>query len=392
MIHRSASGAHAHAEAVGLYVHLPWCAKKCPYCDFNSFELRGALPQRDYIAALLRDLDYESDVIGSRTVASIYIGGGTPSLFSADRIGSLLEGIRAAVDVCGSAEITLEANPGTIEASRFIGFREAGVNRVSIGVQSLRDEQLARLGRVHSSAEARSAVAAALTAGFDSVNLDLMYALPGDSVAEGLEDLECAISLGTPHLSWYQLTLEPNTAWERRSPSGMPDQDVVEPLERAGRDMLAAAGFERYEVSAYAQPGHRCTHNLRYWRFDDYIGIGAGAHSKCRLAGGSGHRRYGKLRNPQTYMKTAGSAACVESSETVSESDTITLEYLMNTLRLVDGTTITDFEAVTGAGMSAIADAWRQGRRRGLFVDVDDRLCVTEQGMNQLNRLLRLLC
>jgi len=382
----------SNAAPLGLYVHLPWCARKCPYCDFNSFELRGALPETEYVEALLRDLEHESQPIGHREVASIYMGGGTPSLFSAQAIQRLLEGIGSTVAVAGNVEVTLEANPGATEAGKFGEFRDAGVNRISIGVQSLRDEQLERLGRVHSAAQARSAVAAALAAGFDSVNLDLMYGLPRDSAAEGLADLEAAIALGTPHLSWYQLTLEPNTAWERRPPAGIPTEDSVERLEQAGREMLASAGFERYEISAYAKDGHQCRHNLLYWRFGDYVGIGAGAGSKMRMADGRGHRRYSKLRNPRSYLDAAGGASCVESSETITEPQTVSLEYLMNALRLVSGTTASEFEAATGIGVAAIERTLSEARELGLLENDTRRLCATREGMNQLNSVLRMFC
>jgi len=380
------------AAPLGLYVHLPWCARKCPYCDFNSFELRGALQENEYVDALLRDLEHESQLIGQREFVSIYIGGGTPSLFSARAIQRLLEGIGSMVAVAGDVEVTLEANPGAIETDRFDGFRHAGVNRISIGVQSLRDEQLERLGRVHSAAQARSAVGAALACGFDSVNLDLMYGLPRDGGAEGLADLEAAIALGTPHLSWYQLTLEHNTAWERRPPAGIPTEDSIERLEQEGRKLLASAGFERYEISAYAKPGHQCRHNLLYWRFGDYVGIGAGAGSKVTMADRRGHRRYSKLRNPRSYLDAAGGASCVESSETITEPRTVSLEYLMNALRLVTGTTASEFEAATGIGVAAIEGTLSEARELGLLDNDARALCATQEGMNRLNDVLRLFC
>jgi len=390
--HQRARAGSSAESAAGLYVHLPWCAAKCPYCDFNSFALRGALPEGDYVAALLRDLRYEADRCGQGRYASIYIGGGTPSLFTAGSIARLLDGIHAAVDVSADAEITLEANPGTIETRRFRGFRDAGVNRVSIGVQSLRDAQLARLGRVHSAAEAAAAVTAALAAGFASVNLDLMYGLPGDGPGDSLSDLRHAIALGTPHLSWYQLTLEPHTAWARRPPAGLPDDTVVEPLETAGRELLAAAGLHRYEVSAYARPGMACRHNLNYWHFGDYVGIGAGAHSKRRRTDGQGHVRYSKLRNPGSFMREAGRQACVESTDEVSEPHSIALEFLMNALRLLEGVPAGDLEARTGVEISVVAESLRQAQRQGLLASFPKRLRTTPQGLSQLNRILSLMC
>jgi oxygen-independent coproporphyrinogen-3 oxidase len=343
------------------------------------------------VAALLRDLNYESATIGARKIASIYLGGGTPSLFSVAQVARLLDGIRTAVRLSDSVEITLEANPGAIEVTRFAGFRAAGVNRVSVGVQSLRDDRLVRLGRVHSAAEARNAVAAALAADFDSVNLDLMYGLPGDGVAEGLSDLQNAIALGTPHLSWYQLTLEPHTAWERHPPAGIPDDDIVASLEGEGRALLEDAGLQRYEVSAYARVGHRCTHNLNYWRFADYIGIGAGAHSKRSLQAGAGHLRCGKQRNPQRYMTTAGTAEAIEHRENVEEPRAIALEYLMNALRLVEGTSIGHFERTAGIDAAVIAAACQQARHDGLLSVDADRLCASEQGFSRLNSILRMV-
>jgi putative oxygen-independent coproporphyrinogen III oxidase len=383
--------ANQEADSIGLYIHMPWCARKCPYCDFNTFERRGDLPENDYVSALLRDLNFESAAIRSRTIQSIYIGGGTPSLFSAAQIGRLLDGIHRAATVSEHVEITLEANPGTVEAGRFAGFLEAGVNRMSIGVQSLRDDRLRQLGRVHNAADARNAVIAALAAGFDSINLDLMYGLPGDTVADGLFDLQSAIALETPHLSWYQLTLEPNTAWERQPPEGMPQDSVVARLEQRGRKLLSEAGFARYEVSAYAKLGHRCAHNLRYWRFGDYVGIGAGAHSKLRSINGSGHMRYSKLRNPLSYMRAAGTTRSVETLEELDAADAVVLEYLMNALRLVDGTSIRDFEAATGVDACVITAACSAARQRGLLCKDEDRLRATGAGFGQLNRILGLL-
>lgn len=379
------------AEPISLYVHLPWCVQKCPYCDFNSFALRGELPETDYVAALLRDLDFERAAIDGRAVASIYLGGGTPSLFSPAACAALLSGVRERVDIAANAEITLEANPGTLEAGRFAGFRTAGVNRVSIGVQSLRDARLVALGRVHSAAEARNAVAAAMRAGFNSVNLDLMYGLPGDGVDEGLQDLSAAIELGTPHLSWYQLTLEPHTAWERSPPADIPDDDINVELEARGRDLLRSAGYSRYEISAYAKPGHRCRHNLQYWRFGDYVGIGAGAHSKLRATAGPGHTRRSKRRNPLSYMQSAGQAACIETSEEISGCRAVTLEYLMNSLRLTGGTLADEFEQVCGIDGDALRVVRNSAVTAGLMESDSQRLCATKSGLAQLNAILRMV-
>jgi putative oxygen-independent coproporphyrinogen III oxidase len=391
MVSHTAFQTAAQAGSIGLYVHMPWCVKKCPYCDFNSHEIRSAAPEDGYVDALLRDLDYELKSVGPFAVSTIYIGGGTPSLFSGRQIARLLRGVRAAAEVSADAEITMEANPGALEAARFGEYRDAGVNRVSIGVQSLRDEQLLRLGRVHRAAEARAAVAGALAAGFDSVNLDLMYGLPYDNAADGLQDLKEALALGTAHLSWYQLTLEPNTAWERRPPAGLPDDEIVESIELEGRRMLADAGFVRYEVSAYARPGHQCAHNLNYWCFGDYVGIGAGAHSKRRASASEGYARYSRRRNPGSFARNVGKSAAIESHETVNDRRAIVLEYLMNALRLTKGTTLAEFEATTGVDSAHMVKACTSARREGLMSADQAQLCASATGYAQLNRILRMI-
>lgn len=269
---------------LSLYVHIPWCARKCPYCDFNSHAADRAVPERAYVDALLRDLEDELPGVGSRPIATLFIGGGTPSLFSAEAIARLLEGIRARVALAGDAEITLEANPGSADQDRFRGFRQAGVNRLSIGVQSFAPEKLRRLGRIHDREQALKAVAAARAAGFDNINLDLMFGLPEQTVTAALDDLATAIALGPKHLSFYQLTVEPNTRFYK-DPPRLPDEDTVEAMQRACQALLARQGYRRYEVSAYAQTDFRCRHNLNYWQFGDYLGIGAGAHGKLTDAG-----------------------------------------------------------------------------------------------------------
>lgn len=371
---------------LALYVHLPWCVRKCPYCDFNSYERDEALSERAYVAALLRDLAAEAPLAQGRALASVFIGGGTPSLFSGEAIAELLAGIRACLPLAAGTEITLEANPGAVEAERFAAYREAGVDRLSIGVQSFRDDELARLGRVHGAAEAERAVAMAHAAGFASVNIDLMYGLPGDDVGGALEDLERAIALSPAHLSWYQLTLEPGTAFHRRPPLGLPDDDVVAEIEDAGRERLAANGYARYEVSAYARPGHRCTHNVNYWEFGDYLGIGAGAHGKVTSIERNEVVRRAKPRNPRTYVVAAGT----ERNVVVERSDSLAVDYLMNALRLLDGVAIEYFEQRTGTSAREIAAARGEAVRRGWLEPRTDRLQATPQGLNVLNRLLAL--
>ncbi|HEX6997907.1 MAG TPA: radical SAM family heme chaperone HemW [Gammaproteobacteria bacterium] len=381
---------------LSLYVHLPWCLRKCPYCDFNSYEARGAVPEDAYVDALLRDLHAELPFAQGRALCSIFLGGGTPSLFSGDAIRRLLAGIRARLPLHADTEITLEANPGAAEAERFAAYREAGVNRLSIGVQSFRDAQLEALGRVHSAAEAVRAVELARRAGFDEVNLDLMYGLPGDDPEAALADLETAAALEPTHLSWYELTLEPGTAFHRRPPP-RPDEDVVLEIESRGRERLAARGFGRYEVSAYARPGHRCVHNLNYWQFGDYLGIGAGAHGKLtlgaeasrELGGSQAIVRRAKTRNPRTFMQTAGSPAAV-TVERIEEPRQAVLEFMMNALRLPDGVDADCFEQRTGQPLAAVEQPLAEAERRGWLRLEQRRVTPTAEGLRALNRVLQL--
>jgi oxygen-independent coproporphyrinogen-3 oxidase len=370
---------------LGLYVHLPWCIRKCPYCDFNSYEQRGVLPERDYVSALLRDLDSDLPLVGQRELTSIFVGGGTPSLFSGAAIAALLDGIRARIPMSGDVEVTLEANPGAAETERFGEFRAAGVNRLSIGVQSLRQNSLEALGRIHGPAEAIAAVRAAQAAGFANVNVDLMYGLPGDSVAGAVDDLEQVLALAPAHLSWYQLTLEPNTHFERHPPE-LPDDDSVISIEDAGRALLANRGYERYEVSAYARPGFRCRHNLNYWEFGDYLGIGAGAHGKLTVAPGAIERRV-KTRNPRTFLELAGTAA-VSTTERIESPGDIVTEFLMNALRLVDGVGAGLLTDRTGQPLERIQAGLSKARARGWITTDAARLRATPGGLQHLNRLL----
>ncbi len=373
---------------LSLYVHLPWCERKCPYCDFNSYEPRGGLPEHAYVQALLSDLDAESGFAHGRRVISVFIGGGTPSLFSGDAIRTLLDGIRARMAVADDVEITLEANPGSVEARRFAAFREAGVNRLSIGIQSFRDQQLRAIGRVHDRDEALRAAAVAREAGFDNLNLDLMYGLPDDDGEGALDDLHTAIALQPQHLSWYQLTLEPDTAFHRRPPP-LPADDEVAVIEQSGRALLAANGFGRYEISAYARATARCVHNLNYWTFGDYIGIGAGAHGKLTAPDRTGIVRRAKTRNPRTYMVAAGSAAAV-SVEQVTQPHALALEFMMNALRLTDGIDMVCFERHTGVLFDTIAAPLAEARRRG-WLDVDRHsIRPTPTGRAYLNAVLAL--
>ena len=369
-------------------MHLPWCVRKCPYCDFNSYEARGALPDAEYVDALLRDLRTELPFAQGRPIETIFLGGGTPSLFSGAAIRRLLDGVRAETTLSSTAEITLEANPGAVDAASFAAFREAGVNRLSIGIQSFRDEQLRVLGRVHDSSEAEAAVATARAAGFDNLNLDLMYGLPDDDAAGAVADLERAIALAPAHLSWYQLTLEPNTAFERRPPP-LPDDDAVAKIEERGRALLAAHGYERYEISAYARRGRRCLHNLNYWQFGDYLGVGAGAHGKITLPADAAIARRAKTRNPRTYVQRAGAAEAA-SEERIATRSQAALELLMNALRVLDGTPIETFEARAGQPAAAIGAARAAAAARGWLDAEPNRLRATPVGLERLNKLLEL--
>ena len=373
---------------LSLYVHLPWCVRKCPYCDFNSYEARGTLPDLEYVDALLRDLRGELPLAQGRTIETIFLGGGTPSLFSGKAIARLLDGLRAEAPIAANAEITLEANPGAVDAAHFAAYRDAGVNRLSIGVQSFRDEKLRALGRVHGSAQAEAAVATARAAGFANVNLDLMYGLPGDDVRGAVADLERAVALAPEHVSWYQLTLEPNTAFERRPPA-LPDDDDVARIEEHGRALLAAHGYERYEISAYARRGRRCLHNLNYWQFGDYLGLGAGAHGKLTLLEAGEIARRAKTRNPRTYLQRAGGEGAT-SEERVATRAQAGLEFLMNALRVLDGTAVETFEMRAGQPAAAIAAARAAATARGWLGSEPERLRATPAGLQRLNKLLEL--
>ncbi len=338
---------------LAVYVHIPWCERKCPYCDFNSHPATGALPEREYVAALLADLDQELAAVAGRSVTSIFIGGGTPSLFGVPALSALLDGLRARLEVAGDAEITLEANPGSSEQQRFAGYREIGVNRLSLGIQSFNDASLRALGRVHSACQGRAAIDMARAAGFDNLNLDLMHGLPGQTLAQAVDDVELAIAADPPHLSYYQLTLEPNTYFHRYPPP-LPDEDSLAAIERYALPRLAQAGYARYEVSAYARPGHRSRHNLNYWQFGDYLGIGAGAHGKLTLRSRRRVHRYVKQRQPRAYLAAASTASRVVSQRDLEDADLIE-EFLLNALRLSDGFEVEAFSLATGLPYARIA-------------------------------------
>src|SRR5690349_6854568 len=321
---------------LSLYVHLPWCVRKCPYCDFNSHEQRGVLPFGAYIDALLADLDHDLPLAWGRTVHSVFFGGGTPSLFPPEAIDAFLQQAAARLRFAPDAEITLETNPGTAEHGRFEGYRAAGVNRLSFGIQSFDDACLQRLGRIHDSREAEAAVRMARDAGFDDFNIDLMYALPGQDLAMAAADVRRAIALGPTHLSHYQLTLEPNTVFAARPPADIPDHDAAYDIQEHCQAILADAGYAQYETSAYARPGRQCAHNLNYWRFGDYLGIGAGAHGKISTGATGEIRRRWKPKNPRDYLASAGTAAGIGGDDAIAPENR-PFDYMLNTLRLVEG-------------------------------------------------------
>ncbi len=373
---------------LSLYIHLPWCLKKCPYCDFNSHEWSAtsapgqALPEQIYLNALHADLEASLPLIWGRPVHSVFIGGGTPSLFSPAAIDQLLADVRARVRLDADAEITLEANPGTFEKDRFRAFRQAGVTRLSVGVQSFNDAHLKALGRVHDRAQAIAAVEEAAQA-FDTFNLDIMYALPGQTLADCEADMRTALSFAPPHISIYHLTLEPNTYFAKYPPALPPDDDAYVMLDRI-TELTAEAGLSRYEISAYARPGHRCWHNLNYWQFGDYLGIGAGAHSKLSFA----HRvmRPVRVREPRLYMERALAGDAVASADEVVRAD-LPFEFMLNSLRLKDGFALQDFLDRTGLPLSAIARALQQAEQQGLLGRDALRVWPTERGFDFLSDL-----
>ena len=368
---------------LSLYVHLPWCIKKCPYCDFNSHEMaRAELPEQRYIDALIADLEASLPLIWGRSVHSIFIGGGTPSLFSPAAIDRLLAELRARLRLDADCEITLEANPGTFEKDRFKAFRQAGVTRLSVGVQSFNDDHLKALGRVHDSAQAIAAVEEA-AASFETFNLDIMYALPGQTLAGLEKDMRQALALSPPHISIYHLTIEPNTYFAKFPPV-IPEEDLAYAMLDRITEMTAQAGMQRYEVSAYAKPGHRCFHNLNYWQFGDYLGIGAGAHSKLSFA----HRivRQVRWREPGLYIDNALAGEAVSQEAEVSRAD-LPFEYMLNALRLRDGFKLQDFAEKTGLPVSALQTGLDEAERKGLIERDLTSLRPTERGFDFLNDL-----
>jgi len=371
---------------LGLYIHFPWCVRKCPYCDFNSHEAPAAIPEAAYLDALIADLEQQLPAVWGRPIESVFIGGGTPSLMSAEAIERLLSSLRALLGFAPGIEITLEANPGTVEQQRFIDYRAAGINRLSIGVQSFAADQLRRLGRIHSRDEAVRAAEAAHGAGFDNFNLDLMFGLPGQDEAQALADLQQAMALAPSHISYYQLTIEPNTAFAH-APPVVPEDDILWAMQCRGQETLAASGYGQYEVSAYAREGRRCRHNLNYWRFGDYLGIGPGAHGKITDAPAGRVERMWKQRHPQRYLETAATEAVVAGRRELSRDDLV-LEFMMNALRLTEGFDSRLFQAHTGLPLSVVAGPLQRAVAQELLVWDSERIVPTERGRNYLNELL----
>lgn len=371
---------------LSLYIHIPWCVKKCPYCDFNSHTAAEELPEQVYIDALIRDLELALPQIWGRSITSIFIGGGTPSLFSAEAFERLFSALRALLPISTHAEITLEANPGTFEQQRFSDYHAIGINRLSIGVQSFNDEALRALGRIHDSSEAIHAIESARSAGFDNINLDLMFGLPQQTAKTAAEDVATAISLAPNHISYYQLTLEPNTLFHHNPPP-LPEEDPIADWQQQGQDMLAEAGYGQYEVSAYACDKQQCRHNLNYWNFGDYLGIGAGAHSKISHAGEQTITRIAKQKHPQSYIETAGSPENIISEERLRLRD-IGFEFMLNALRLTDGFPTPLFLQHTGSPLSHIETALASTVEDGLLQRDIHRIQATELGQRHLNTLV----
>jgi len=373
----------ADLPPLSLYIHIPWCVQKCPYCDFNSHALKGEVPHDDYVEHLLTDLDRDAAYAQGREIKTIFIGGGTPSLLSGPAMQTLLDGVRARLPLASDAEITMEANPGTVEADRFVDYQLAGVNRISIGVQSFSETKLQRLGRIHGPEEAKRAARLASGLGLRSFNLDLMHGLPDQSVEEALDDLRQAIALNPPHLSWYQLTIEPNTLFSSRPPV-LPDDDALWDIFELGHQILTAAGYHQYETSAYAKPGYQCQHNLNYWRFGDYLGIGCGAHGKVTFADGR-ILRTAKTRHPRGYMQ----GNYLDKQHGVEEQDK-PFEFFMNRFRLLEPAARAEFSAYTGLDEAVIRPQIEQALALNYLTESATHWQITEHGKLFLNSLLEL--
>lgn len=373
----------ANLPPLSLYIHIPWCVQKCPYCDFNSHALKGEVPHDEYVSHLLRDLDNDTALAQGREIKTIFIGGGTPSLLSSEAMQNLLDGVRARLPLAEDAEITMEANPGTVEADRFVGYQRAGVNRISIGVQSFSEPKLKRLGRIHDSDEAKRAAHLASGLGLRSFNLDLMHGLPDQTLEEALDDLRQAIALNPPHLSWYQLTIEPNTLFGSRPPK-LPDDDALWDIFEQGDRLLTAAGYQQYETSAYAKPGYQCQHNLNYWRFGDYLGIGCGAHGKVTFPDGR-ILRTAKTRHPRGYME----GKYMDRQHDVEQADK-PFEFFMNRFRLLEAAPRKEFRLYTGLDESVIRPQLNEAIAQNYLLETAEYWQITEHGKLFLNSLLEI--
>ena len=366
-----------------LYIHIPWCVRKCPYCDFNSHEVRGPLPEQEYVAALIKDLEQSLPLVWGRKVYTVFFGGGTPSLLSGESMEEILRNVRMLLPLHLGAEVTLEANPGTVEAGRFAAYREAGVNRLSLGIQSFKDTHLQALGRIHSADEARRAIESAQRH-FGNINLDLMYALPHQTVDEALQDIQAALSFAPQHLSCYHLTLEPNTLFYH-DPPPLPDDDASGEMQQRIEDLLAGHGYQHYETSAFAQPGMRSRHNLNYWMFGDYLGIGAGAHSKLSFPGKV--IRQSRYKQPQAYLQQVAAGAPIQTENAV-RMDELGFEFMMNALRLNEGFDSMLFQERTSLPLLSIQRELSEAEQRGLIIRDQRRIAPTRMGQRFLNDLL----
>ena len=370
---------------LSLYIHIPWCVRKCPYCDFNSHQAQGALPEQDYVASLIRDLEMALPLIWGRKVYTVFFGGGTPSLLSGERVEEILRNVRMLLPLALDAEITLEANPGTVETARFAAYREAGVNRLSMGIQSFNDTHLQALGRIHSADEAKRAIGIARRH-FDNINLDLMYALPGQTLDEALQDVHTALSFAPQHLSCYHLTLEPNTLFHH-DPPALPDEDACSDMQQGIEELLAAQGYQHYETSTFAQPKHRAKHNLNYWQFGDYLGIGAGAHSKLSFP--DRVIRQARYKQPQAYMQQVAAAAPIQTESEVGRGE-LGFEFMMNALRLNEGFDAALFQERTSLPLLAIQRELAEAEKRALLLRDHQRIAPTPMGQRFLNDLLEI--
>jgi oxygen-independent coproporphyrinogen-3 oxidase len=374
---------------LALYLHFPWCVHKCPYCDFNSHAAGVDMPAAAYVGALARDLDSQAARVAGREIISVFLGGGTPSLFSPEQIGAVLGHARRALHFAADAEVTLEANPGTIERGSFAGYRDAGVNRVSLGAQSFESDALGRLGRIHAADDTRRAAEELHASGLTNFNLDLMYALPEQSVAAAERDVVAALQLAPAHLSHYQLTLEPGTLFGARPPAGLPDDDAAAEMLQRCQERLETAGFEQYEISAYARAGRRCRHNLNYWEFGDYLGVGAGAHGKLTDVAGERIVRTTRAREPRRYLAQVRAEGVEDVEEKVVGKKDLAFEFMMNVLRQPEGCSRTQFESRTGLPWSAASATLEQAMSDGLVVADGDRWRTTPLGARFLNELLQ---